>query len=132
MAEVEDVARAPRGAQQHSARLTFDDLPGSQQNSGLEVTLDALVESDAAPCFVEREAPIHTDHVAAGGCHLLQQVRRTGAEVDGGNRIVNDRDAVRRWLYRDGADTARAVRLHVFQVLFPAQRPRPGVAELDH
>ena len=57
-------------------------VPRPQEQSRIEVPLDAAVRPDLLPALAERDAPVEADDVAARGRHRLEQVRRAGPEVD--------------------------------------------------
>src|SRR5690242_2197627 len=65
MPEVEDVAGPPVRPREHVPHLTLELGPWREQSDRVEVPLDGP-RADPLPRRVERNAPVHADHVAAG------------------------------------------------------------------
>ena len=55
-----------RGAAQHIAHPFLNDLPGSEQQCGIEIALDAALVADTRPGIIQVYAPIHANDIAAG------------------------------------------------------------------
>ena len=64
MTEVEDVPVAPARALEHVERRRLETVPRREQRGRIEVALHASL-ADELPAFVERDAPVEPDHVAA-------------------------------------------------------------------
>src|SRR5207245_11057682 len=100
MTEVEDVAR-PAGSPTQTVMCTFPNEVGrSQQHGGVEVALDAMLESDPIPALVKRDTPVQRDDVWPRLHDRLQQVGRVGPEMEARNsgrrERVEDRSRVTR------------------------------------
>src|SRR6476661_2680043 len=94
VAEIEDVPAAVARALEHVERGSFDALPRAEEHRRVEV---ALHRGRELPAELERDAPVESDHVAAGARERAQQLlRRTGAEVDR-RRVDGGEDACRMW-----------------------------------
>src|SRR5215212_4568052 len=91
--KVEYMTRPPSGTVENSSRFGFDPLPRGEQHGRIEVALYAALVADFGPAAVQRDAPVEADDVAAGGGHVAQERRRTGAEVD--RRDVDGREDAR-------------------------------------
>ena len=73
MAQVEDVALAAVGPPQDIVGLGAPDFRGTEERRRIQVPLDAPLESEPAGRFVDRDAPVHADHVAARGVGIAQR-----------------------------------------------------------
>ena len=91
---------------------------GPSSSAGLEVPLHPALVPDELPGAVDRDPPVDADDVAAGFGHLLQEVRRPGAEVD------------RRHVHR--GQHLRGVGRDELAVVVDRERADPRVEELDH
>src|SRR5207249_2188074 len=91
VAEVENVAGPSAGALQHIVGGPEHAVERSEQQRRIEIALDAAIEPDALPRFVERRAPVGADDVAARAPQLAQNRPRADAEVNG--RDTGRRDA---------------------------------------
>src|SRR5690242_4976080 len=80
--KVEYMTRPPSGTLENSARFGLDSLPRSEQDRRIEVALHAALVADLVPAAIERNAPVEADHIAAGGGHVTQKRRRSGAKVN--------------------------------------------------
>src|SRR5450759_825314 len=96
VAEIEDVPRAAARAPKHIASPLTNQFRRSQEDSGIQVSLDPAIKTDATPTAIKRDAPVERDDVRPRRCDRLQQTGRVGAEVDGGH-------AERGELFEDGA-----------------------------
>src|SRR5205085_3728472 len=118
VAEVEDVAGAIRRLVENRFRAPADDFRIGEEGDGVEVALDGHV-AEARPGFVQTDAPVEADHVAARLLHEFQQPGGARAEV-------YDGDAG-----RDVSDYVARVRQDVLAVVVLAQSADPGVEDLD-
>ena len=82
VAQVEDVPRPSAGALEHFVGRGDDAIERAEQHRGIQVALDAAIEPDALPGFVERRAPVGADHVAARGTQLAENRAGADAEMD--------------------------------------------------
>src|SRR5216110_425307 len=80
MSEIEDVAGPTGGALQDVPDLARSFTIGGKQGGGLQIALDRAI-ADTRPRRIERDAPVDADHIAAGGCEILEKRRGAGAEV---------------------------------------------------
>ena len=66
MSEIEDMAGPPPGGTQDLFHAQLQNLKGSKQGDGVQVTLHGVAVTDGAPAFVERLTPVETDDIGAG------------------------------------------------------------------
>src|SRR5262249_24683507 len=85
VAEIEDVARAARGALENGRGGAADLRRAREQHSGVEIALHGHVEAEPLPGRTQVDAPIETDDVAPGFLHHRQERGRAHAEVDDGH-----------------------------------------------
>ncbi len=71
MAEIENMAGPAGGAAENLCHATFDVFRRREQRDRIEVALHGDVVTDSGPAFVEIDAPVETDHVAAGGANMF-------------------------------------------------------------
>src|ERR1700682_4905467 len=81
VAEVEDVAGPAAGAREHVVGGRDDPLERTQQHCGLPVALNAAIEPDALPGFVERRAPVGANDIASRSAQLAENRARAHAEM---------------------------------------------------
>jgi hypothetical protein len=120
VAEVEDVAGAVGGGGEDFRYAVVEDLLGSEEGDGIEVTLDGDRVVKLAPGEVEWGTPVEAENVAAGLAHDGKQRRGFDAEVD-------DRDAES----LDIADEPGGGGERVVAVVGDGERADPGVEDLD-
>src|SRR5690242_10224278 len=82
MSQIEDMPRTTSRAPQDIVHLGLDDWPGGEHNCGIEIALNAMIVADPLPDCVQIDAPIHANDRGSIVFHLVQQRRRTGAEMD--------------------------------------------------
>jgi hypothetical protein len=116
VAEIEDVAGLAAGAFQNLPHLPVALGWGREQHRGLEIPLDRARRADAAPRVIERNAPVHADHVSPCRREILQERRCPRAEVDNRNP-------------RLGGEGQRAptVRLHVGAIVLGREAADPTI-----
>ena len=66
-ARAKDVTRLLHGRRlvQNSGCLLLDELPRSQEQGWIQVSLDAFVKADGVPRIIDGDAPIDADDVVA-------------------------------------------------------------------
>ena len=74
VAEIEDVSGAPARALEHVVGGREHAVEGRKQQGGIEIALDSAIVSDALPRFVERDAPVGADDIAACVAEILEDV----------------------------------------------------------
>ena len=74
--------RRPATASRIRVRRRLDPLPGAEQQRGSRLPCTPRSRPTSLPAAVDRDPPVEPDHVPAGRRHVLEQVRRAGAEVD--------------------------------------------------
>src|SRR5437868_15396154 len=83
VAEIEDVSGdSPASLFEHAHDTLLQLRVGQKPAGGSEVSLQGDARSDAAPGFVERDAPVDSRHVRAGAGHLVEQLLRLVAVHD--------------------------------------------------
>ena len=71
MAEIENMAVPAVGAPQNFRHSAFDFSRRCEQRNRIEVALHRDIMTDRCPTFVEVDAPIQADDVAAGGANMF-------------------------------------------------------------
>ena len=120
VAEVEDVAGRSGAGPQHPTYAVGEHGPRRAEQRGVEIALHRVRRTDPGRCLGQRQPPVDPDHVRTGGRHRPEQLAGADPEVDG--RHAEPADALQH---------GGRVRLDVAQVVLGAQRPGPGVEQLD-
>src|ERR1051325_11544442 len=89
MSEIEDVSRLPTCLIEDSLRLRAQHIRFRKQRHRIEISHYRYVMTDTLPAFVESDAPVESNHIAAGFAHQLQQRSRAGAEMNHRNTRHN-------------------------------------------
>ncbi len=121
MTKIEDMSRTSIRGTKDFLNPQFKHLDWREQRDGIEISLHRVRRSHLAPTHIERLAPIQTDHVGAGRCHLRQQSSGFHAEVD--HRALPSaapRAPVASTLQKHSRDSPES------------QRTDPAVENLDH
>src|SRR5947207_5774794 len=82
VAQIEDVPRASAGLLEDLVGGGDDAIERAQEHGGIQVALDAAIEPDALPGFVERRAPVCADDVAPRLTQLAENRSGADAEMD--------------------------------------------------
>src|SRR5579859_6399586 len=78
--QIEDVSRAARSLLQHRISALTQLLLAAKEQHRIEIALHRPGKIEAAPRLVQREAPVHADHLRAGLLHRRQQRSAVSAE----------------------------------------------------
>ena len=119
VAQVEDMAFEFRGGVEDLAGLGLHHGRRREENGRVEIALERLAGTDPAGRLVQRNAPVHPDHVGAGLAHEPEQFAGAHPEVDAGHPVGGDRVE----------DHGRGGH-HIAAVVVGRQRAGPGVEEL--
>ena len=114
------MARVVAVAPEHVGHLRLDDVQRTQAHGRIQVPLEDGVGSESEARHVQRNPPVHPDHVSAGIGHEVQDLAGTDAEVDAGNPGVGH---ALEHATAEGQDAAFVDRR--------AECPGPAVEELD-
>ena len=82
--EVEDMPRAPVRASQDPPHALADEVVRPVEHRGIEIPLHAFALTDPRPPFIERNAPVEPDDVAASLADVFEKLSRADPEVDRG------------------------------------------------
>src|SRR5579859_795262 len=119
MAQVEDMPLGGAATGDHVEGTLLDHVPWGEQHGRVQVALQRLPWLDPAGRLIERNPPVHADHV---GARLAEQPEQlAGADAEMYPRHAG-------WLER-GEDPA-GVRQNRVPVIVRAHRADPGVEQL--
>src|SRR4029434_6408658 len=80
--EIEDVTGTVGDASEHTVCLLQHTRRRAEQQRGIEIPLHTAIGADACPGLVDRDAPVHADHVAARFTQLFEDRCRSRTEVN--------------------------------------------------
>ena len=83
MAKIEDMPRPSVRTRDYFVRRGDDAIERTQEHGGIQVALDAAIEPDTLPGFIERRAPVGADDVTPRLAQLTKYRSGTDAEMDG-------------------------------------------------
>src|SRR5881409_1721948 len=83
VSEVEDVTRPPGGAGENVPHASLELGTRGEQGHGVQIPLDGTlaVRTQPLPGDVERNAPVHADHVAPGAREVLERSEEHTSEL---------------------------------------------------
>ncbi len=90
VSEVEDMAGAAGGLLEDSSGLAVDLIAWGQEYDRIEVPLNGDAVAESFPGLVELDPPVEPDDAAAGPPLMLKQRGGARAEMDDGNRGIQE------------------------------------------
>src|SRR5262245_11430734 len=82
VAEVEYVAGTGSGALQKIRHVQLQLREGCKQDGWIQIALDRRAVADVHPRLVDVDAPVNSEHIAAGCMQLAEKAGSAGAEVN--------------------------------------------------
>src|SRR4030042_2845763 len=118
MSEIEDVTRSTSNAIKNSLNLLLNQIPRSQQNNRIEVSLYRHVTPNTGPSLPDIHAPIHPNHISSCVFHEFQKGRVGSGEMNERNALI------------DTVDHPLRIRKHIFLIVSWTQTTYPRIEEL--
>src|SRR4030042_2585305 len=119
MSEIEDVTRSTSNAIKNSLNLLLNQIPRSQQNNRIEVSLYRHVIANTGPSLPDIHAPIHPNHISSCVFHEFQKGRVGSGEMNERNALI------------DTVDHPLRIRKHIFLIVSWTQTTYPRIEELN-
>src|SRR5216683_573525 len=121
MAEIENVSWPSAGTAQNFLRARLQFFPAGEEQNRIQVALHGAAKFQAAPAFVQRNAPVEPNHLGSGFFHRRKKSGAIRTEI-------NDwRSAALQALHQMGN-----MREHIATVIVHAQTADPTIEDLNH